>query len=182
MTLTASDDGVNASGDDGAILLSISGGTLRINASGDGLDSNGDIVMTGGEVYVSGPTGDGDGSLDYDGSCRIDGGLLFLAGSTGMLQNPGEDSAQNTIVVIYSEQQEAGTEASLRTADGTVIASFTPDKTYASIQVSAPELTDGTTVSLYSGEEKLGEITVNGSVTVVDETGAETNVRGMGGR
>ena len=69
-----------------------SGGILQINASGDGLDSNGDIVMTGGEVYVSGPTGDGNGSLDYSGECRIDGGLLFLAGSTGMLQNPGEDS------------------------------------------------------------------------------------------
>ena len=44
--------------------------------------------------------------------------------------------------------------------DGTVIASFTSAKAYASIQVSAPELADGTVVSLYSGEEKLGEITV----------------------
>ena len=181
VTLTASDDGINAAGDAGAVLVSVSGGILQINASGDGLDSNGDIVMTGGEVYVSGPTGDGNGSLDYSGECRIDGGLLFLAGSTGMLQNPGEDSGQNTITVVYSEQQEAGTEVSLRTADEAVIASFTPAKAYASIQVSAPELDDGTVVSLYSGEEKLGEITVSGSVTVADETGAETSVRTMGG-
>ena len=179
VTLTASDDGINAAGDAGAVLVSVGGGILHINASGDGLDSNGDIRMTGGEVYVSGPTGDGDGSLDYDGSCRIDGGRLFLAGSTGMLQNPSEDSSQNTITVVYSEQQEAGTEVSLRTADEAVIASFTPAKAYASIQVSAPELTDGTVVSLYRGEEKLGEITVNGSVTTVDETGAETNVGSM---
>ena len=182
VTLTASDDGINAAGDAGAVLVSVSGGILQINASGDGLDSNGDIVMTGGEVYVSGPTGDGNGSLDYSGECRIDGGLLFLAGSTGMLQNPGEDSGQNTITVVYSEQQEAGTEVSLRTADEAVIASFTPAKAYASIQVSAPELDDGTVVSLYSGEEKLGEITVSGSVTVADEIGAETSVRTMGGR
>ena len=181
VTLTASDDGINAAGDAGAVLVSVSGGILQINASGDGLDSNGDIVMTGGEVYVSGPTGDGNGSLDYSGECRIDGGLLFLAGSTGMLQNSGEDSGQNTITVIYSEQQEAGTEVSLRTADEAVIASFTPAKAYASIQVSAPELDDGTVVSLYSGEEKLGEITVSGSVTVADETGDETSVRTMGG-
>ena len=181
VTLTASDDGINAAGDAGAVLVSVSGGILQINASGDGLDSNGDIVMTGGEVYVSGPTGDGNGSLDYSGDCRIDGGLLFLAGSTGMLQNPGEDSGQNTITVIYSEQQEAGTEVSLRTADEAVIASFAPAKAYASIQVSAPELDDGTVVSLYRGEEKLGEITVNGSVTTVDETGTETSVRTMGG-
>lgn len=181
VTLTASDDGINAAGDAGAVLVSVSGGILQINASGDGLDSNGDIVMTGGEVYVSGPTGDGNGSLDYSGECRIDGGLLFLAGSTGMLQNPGEDSGQNTITVVYSEQQEAGTEVSLRTADEAVIASFTPAKAYASIQVSAPELDDGTVVSLYSGEEKLGEITVSGSVTVADETGAETSARTMGG-
>lgn len=179
VTLTASDDGINAAGDAGAVLVSVSGGILQINASGDGLDSNGDIVMIGGEVYVSGPTGDGNGSLDYSGDCRIDGGLLFLAGSTGMLQNPSEASGQNTITVIYSEQQEAGTEVSLRTADEAVIASFTPAKAYASIQISAPELADGTVVSLYSGEEKLGEITVSGSVTVANETGAETNVGSM---
>ncbi|MEI3175778.1 MAG: carbohydrate-binding domain-containing protein [Lachnospiraceae bacterium] len=179
VTLTASDDGINAAGDAGAVLVSVSGGILQINASGDGLDSNGDIVMTGGKIYVSGPTGDGNGSLDYSGECRIDGGLLFLAGSTGMIQNPGEDSGQNTITVVYSEQQEAGTEVSLRTDDEAVIASFTPAKAYASIQVSAPELDDGTVVSLYSGEEKLGEITASGSVTVADETGAETSVGSM---
>lgn len=185
MTLTASDDGINAAGDAGAVLVSVSGGILQINASGDGLDSNGDIVMTGGEVYVSGPTGDGNGSLDYSGECRIDGGLLFLAGSTGMLQNPGEDSGQNTITVVYSEQQEAGTEVSLRAADEAVIASFMPVKAYASFRYPRRSWLTEPWCPFTAEKEKLGEITVSGSVTVADETGDETSVAdngGMGGR
>lgn len=66
--ITASDDGVNAAGGrDGSSMekgkdpfvsmegayISISGGSLRINASGDGIDSNGDLMISGGETYLS---------------------------------------------------------------------------------------------------------------------------------
>ena len=43
------------SGADSGRYLEISGGTLVINAEGDGLDSNGSLIMTGGTVVVEGP-------------------------------------------------------------------------------------------------------------------------------
>lgn len=46
----------------------------KVNAQGDGLDSNGDLTISGGEVYVDGPTNGGNGALDYDGNGTITGG------------------------------------------------------------------------------------------------------------
>ena len=87
ISIAASDDGLNAvdsaSGTEAdgwgwgfggtgeaqeGVYILISGGKLTVNASGDGIDSNGDLTITGGEVYVSGPTSDGDGALDYAGT------------------------------------------------------------------------------------------------------------------
>ena len=42
-----------------------SGGHTEIDAEGDGIDANGILTVSGGETYVSGPTGDGNGALDY---------------------------------------------------------------------------------------------------------------------
>lgn len=44
--------------------LHINGGTIVMYAQGDGLDSNGIAVMTGGTAIVHGPTGNGNGAID----------------------------------------------------------------------------------------------------------------------
>ncbi len=54
--------------------LAINGGYIYVNASGDGLDSNGALIITGGTVLVSGPENRGNGSIDYDSSGTISGG------------------------------------------------------------------------------------------------------------
>ena len=52
--------------------IQISGGVLRVNASGDGIDSNGDLTVSGGKTYLSGPVNSGNGILDYNGSAGYD--------------------------------------------------------------------------------------------------------------
>ena len=69
--------------DDTATIL-ISGGTLTVSAGGDGLDSNGTLTVTGGTVYVEGPTDSGNGALDYGSSASISGGTVVAVGSVGM--------------------------------------------------------------------------------------------------
>ena len=48
------------------------------------MDSNGDLTISGGEVYVDGPTNGGNGALDYDGNGTITGGTVVMVGSNGM--------------------------------------------------------------------------------------------------
>ena len=83
--VAASDDGVNAANSDlgehsDKYAINIAGGDLYIDAGSDGLDSNNDIIMTGGKVEVYGADAMMDAAIDYDGTFTLSGGTLFGAG------------------------------------------------------------------------------------------------------
>lgn len=73
-------------------VLTINGGTIYVNAKGDGIDSNGNVVQTGGIVIVEGPSDNGNGALDYNGSYTMTGGTLLAIGSSGMAMAPSSSS------------------------------------------------------------------------------------------
>lgn len=79
-------------GNDAYIL--ITGGTININANGDGIDSNGYIGITGGSVYVLGPSDNGNGAMDYGICAAITGGEIVAVGGSGMAQGFGDESTQ----------------------------------------------------------------------------------------
>lgn len=161
ISVTASDDGLNAAGGvDGSgfggfgfgggdrfgttssdIYIRIAGGKLYVNASGDGIDSNGNLIVSGGEIYVDGPTGNDNGALDYDGTATITGGILVAVGSSGMAQNFGTASTQGSILLNFSTGSKSA--VTLTDADGNVLVSYTPSKTYNSVVISCPELVKG---------------------------------------
>lgn len=154
--------------------IKITGGELKVSASGDGIDSNGDFYMEGGNVIVEGPTDNGNGTLDYDGTGTISGGTFMGTGSFGMLQSFSSDSTQNVIVVYFADTKTAGTEWTLTSGDETVILSGNPDKEYSSLIISSPELKDGETYQLAAGEESM-EITVSGIIT---QSGTRSGMEG----
>ncbi|WHH57853.1 carbohydrate-binding domain-containing protein [Petroclostridium sp. X23] len=171
--VTASDDGINvAGGNDGSSLqgrhgqnnfsasgnykLNINGGYIVVDASGDGLDANGSIYMTDGTVIVNGPTTNGNGALDYDGTFEMSGGLLVAAGSAGMAQAPSDQSSQYSIIMNYSQTQPAGTVAHLEDSNGNTIVTFSPEKNYQSLVISSPELKKDMTYTLYTGGTSTG--------------------------
>ena len=133
------------------VYLRIAGGTLHVNASGDGLDSNGNLYITGGEVYVSGPTNDGNSAIDYDGNASITGGILVAAGSSGMAQNLGEDSTQG-VMMTGVDSGEAGSTITLEDSEGNELVSWQPDKVYTCVIISTPEMEKGGTYTLKTGD------------------------------
>lgn len=175
-TLIASDDGVNGGGgNDGSAVngrpgqnsfstsgeskVVISGGYLSIDASGDGLDSNGSIEMSGGTVVVSGPTTGGNGALDYDSTFTQTGGTLIAAGSAGMAQAPSETSAQYSILMSYSSVQAAGTLAVIQDGSGKTIAAVAPKKQYQTLVITTPDMKKDGTYTLYTGGAYSGTAT-----------------------
>ena len=78
----AGTDGSTASSE---VYVLISGGRLVVNAGGDGLDSNGNLYVKGGETYVSGPENNGNGALDYERSGEITGGFVESTYTVGNL-------------------------------------------------------------------------------------------------
>ena len=174
ITLKAKDDGINAASSKGSggfggrpgasgpagssNSLLITGGQLFIDAEGDGIDSNGTLTVTGGEIIVSGPVGNGDSALDYDMSGQITGGKVIALGSSGMAMNFGATSTQGSILV-NTQTMNAGTEVTLKDAKGNALLSFTATKPFSSVVVSCPELVKGGTYTLTIGDQTT-EITL----------------------
>ena len=216
--LVASDDGINAAGGNdistetgmagndkfsssGNGLINITGGYVYVDASGDGIDANGNIKMAGGTVLVNGPTNDGNGSLDYDKTFDISGGILVAAGSSGMAQMPSDSSSQK-ILNLNLTSQEANTVVNVKSSDGKNILTYAPSKNYSSVIVSTPDIKDNTkyTVSVgktakgeakdglysdgnYSGGTEVGSETTSNTITNITQEGASTNsMRGQGGQ
>lgn len=137
--------------EDQGASLTVNGGTVRVNADGDGLDSNGDISINGGTVTVHGPEGGGNGTLDYAVSCKITGGEFTGIGSIGMAQAPSGDSTQASIVLRTEETVEAGTSISLKDKDGNVLAETVTMKKAQWFALSSPELKEGETYIFCAG-------------------------------
>lgn len=192
VTLTASDDGINAAGGDNQGVgggfgpdsfsadsnakITVTGGEIHVNASGDGLDSNDDIEISGGTVYVYGPTNDGNGSLDYENNAVITGGTVIMAGSSGMAMNFGSESTQGSILASTGNAS-AGTAVKLTDSSGNVIAEFTPTVSFQTVVISTPDITSDGTYTLTVGDSTQ-EITMSGYIY---GSGMGGGFGGMGG-
>lgn len=174
LKLVSSDDGLNICGGDGSGnmgrpgmdsfgsssggTLKISGGTVWINADGDGLDANGSVEMNGGTVMIDGPTNSGNGALDYDNSFNISGGLLVAVGTSGMAQSPSTSSTQNTLTFVLDSYMSAGTLFHVENSSGKEIITYSPAKKYNWICISSPDIKTGESYTGYYGGSHSGTL------------------------
>jgi hypothetical protein len=150
----------------GSYYLYLNGGTIVVNAGGDGLDANGAIEMSGGLVVVNGPTEQMNGALDYDGTFNISGGTIIAVGSAGMAQAPSAGSTQSSVLLGVGNQA-AGTAIDIQNAAGESLVTFTPAKAYAAILFSSPDLAQGAEYTLYLGGSAYGSFTQSSVVTTL---------------
>ncbi len=173
ITLVSSDDGINAAGGNdnsgfrgfqsetssvSSGSISITGGTLKLVIEGDGIDSNGDITICGGEIYVNGPANGGNASLDYDSEAKITGGIFVAAGPSEMALNFSTSSTQGAMLATVSNQT-AGTAITLKDASVNTLISWEAESDFSSVLISLPELEEGSTYTLETGSSST-EITM----------------------
>ena len=162
-SIACRDDGLNASeiltGDAEPQVL-ISGGSLTVVNStasdADGIDSNGDILITGGDVRVSLPGAGTNNALDYDseggGACAVSGGRVIACGSANMAGSFGSGSTQCAIVYTFGAARPAGTAVSLEDAAGQTLLAWEVPCSFTYLTLSAPELQVGESYTLRLGE------------------------------
>lgn len=161
--LNASDDGFNASFGNGGenndnSMLTLAGGYVYVNATGgDGLDSNGNITMTGGTVLVHGPSQQPEVAIDYNGTFNMTGGFLIASGTnSNMAQGVSTSSSQYSLKITTNSTISSGTLIHIQDASGNDIATFKPLRNYASIIFSSSLLTKGSSYSVYTGGTSTG--------------------------
>ena len=142
-----------------------------MDSGGDGIDSNGTILISGGVTYVAGPTSNMDCAIDSDRGTVVNGGYLFAVGPLGMVETPSTNSSQYVISFARSQSIAAGTNLSLTDADGKTIFSFQTPKACQSVILSCPELALGSTYKIYGGDSSLCEFTIGGIITSVGSSG-----------
>ena len=144
--------GVDMDADSDAYIL-ITGGTININADGDGLDSNGCIGITGGSVCVLGPSDNGNGAMDYGICAAITGGEIIAVGGSGMAQGFGDESTQCSALVNFDEWVDAGETITLTDFDGKEVLSYKADKKFNSVVISTSDMQQGDTYTLTVGDQ-----------------------------
>ena len=195
------DDGLNANGgsdgfdfmrrDSGAQTQSsdtwihISGGSITVvnetARDADGIDSNGDIVISGGTIRVSLSSVGSNDAIDYGsesgGSCVITGGELVACGSSVMAEGFSNASTQCAALYNLGYSAEAGTTVTVKDASGSEILSYTVPCAFSSVSLSAPAFRLGETYTVIVGDREA-EITFD---SVAVNSGSTNGMGGFGG-
>lgn len=163
-SLVATDDGLNAAGGmDGSGeggrdqmkpgrpggmggnsngSVTISDGKLYVQASGDGIDANGYLQITGGYTVVCGPNSGDTATLDYDTSATITGGVFIGTGAAGMAQTFSSNT-QGVLAVNVGGGQSSGVKITVKDSKGNELVSYQPQLPFSVIIFSMPELVSG---------------------------------------
>jgi len=182
--ITASDDGINAAGgtdesaaggrfgndsfaSSGYYSIDITGGDVNLYTKGDGIDSNGDITISDGNILVIINSSADNDAIDCDGTFTAAGGNIIYGG-TGAGTSPQGGSTQSYLYT--SDGISAGSELNVQ-QNGSTLLSFTLEHDAQYLAVSTPEITNGEDYDLYNGSSLLTTLTAG--------TG---EMGGMGGR
>ena len=192
LSVVASDDGINAAGGNNSTStgirpgrnsfsssngsINISGGTIYIKMSGDGLDANGTLSIIGGSITVSGANSGDTAILDFDSTGAISGGTFIGTGASGMAQNFSSSSTQGAMLVKASGS--SGTVITLTDSSGNVILTHTADQSFSCVIISHASIVKGGTYTLTVGSSSTS-ITMSSIVYSAGSTGSSS---GMGGR
>ena len=136
----------------------LNGGTIVVDAIGDGIDSNGDVVMTGGTVVLSTATNGRDNAVDSNGTFEMLGGTLIGTNVDGRVSEGVEGtSTQGAIYLTTSSIYAAGTVIHFETTDGDGVLTFEASKEFSVVVFSSPDLVAGETYNVYLDGSTSGE-------------------------
>ena len=131
---------------DPSLQIILAGGTLTIDAEGDGIDSNGTVTISGGSLVVNGSVHDGNGPLDATGDITITGGTVWALGTSDMLQGFAQGSTQASITANIAGT--AGQTLIILDANGKEVARQTASKDFQAVIMSSADLVDGQTYTI----------------------------------
>ena len=136
----------------------IRGGDLYIDASGDGIDSNGNLTVSGGKVVIEGSGGRGDGAIDYNGTGLVTGGEVLALGGNDMIQSFSSESAQSHIVVTAKESIAVGAKITIKDEAGKVLYEHINKKAFSALVYSSKDLVKAKNYTVQIGDTILETI------------------------
>lgn len=154
INIVSGNDGINTN-EDNVSVTTINGGSVNIfvdgkTGEGDGIDSNGWLVINGGSVYAQACATSGDAGIDSDKGIHINGGTVF---ATGNMLDRIDESKQNFAVFNFETSQNPGT-YSLKNSSDTILFENEITNKFSYLIFSCAELSEGK-YTLWNGENQL---------------------------
>jgi trimeric autotransporter adhesin len=138
--------------------VNIKGGVVMayISGTGDCLDCNGNMTMSGGTVVLQGPASQPELALDYNGSFTVTGGLLIASGpNSGSMIEPTSSkyTSSNTYCMMCtaSSTVAAGTLFHVQDDSGTDLVTYKPTRAAYYLVFISSALKSSTKYSIYTG-------------------------------
>lgn len=155
ININSGNDGINTN-EDGVSVTTVNGGELHITITGetgegDGIDSNGWLVINGGTVIAEACSSSADAGIDSDMGIHINGGTVI---ATGHMLDRVEDGGQTYAVFNFAKKQSGNNTVTLKNISGDAIMELCPNNDYTVLVYSAPSLVEDT-YTLWSGETQL---------------------------
>ena len=144
INITSGNDGINTN-EDNVSVTTINGGTVNIlcdgsTGEGDGIDSNGWLVINGGTVVAQACATSGDAGIDSDKGIYINGGKVIASGN--MLDHiAGGD--QTYAVFGFADRQNGNSTYTLKNSNKKVICEYAPVNAHTYLIIADDELVPG---------------------------------------
>ena len=151
-------------------ILSINEGDIYINASGDGIDSNGWVYINGGNTIVDGPTNNGNGALDAGMGIIMNKGNLIAIGSSEMASSLNQTSSIFSLSIYLDETLPKDTSIEIEDQNYNTILSHTSAKSFSHIVAASNSFSLGNVYRLYLDDKLYTNITVSNIVTTIGDT------------
>lgn len=136
--------------------INISGGTVTVNANGDGIDSNGTATLSGGTLIVNGPFTGGNASLDTNGDLLLNGTTVAAGNSGDMFEAPSTNSTSGYVKISNVSNLSAGTTVQVADSSGNVVANYkATNSSTALILVSSSKITKGESYTVYTTTDSV---------------------------
>lgn len=131
--------------------INIAGGTITVNANGDGIDSNGTATLSGGTLVVNGPFTGGNTSLDTNGDLLLNGTTVVTGNSGDMFEAPASSSTSGYVKLTNLSNVSSGTTIQVADSSGKVVANYkVTNSNTALILVSSANITKGQSYTVYT--------------------------------
>lgn len=137
--------------------INITGGTVTVNANGDGIDSNGTATLSGGALIVNGPFTGGNASLDTNGDLLLNGATVTAGNSGDMFEAPSTNSTSGYVKISNVSNLSTGTTVQVADSSGNVVANYkVTNSSTALILVSSSKITKGQSYTVYTTTDSVG--------------------------
>ena len=136
--------------------INIAGGTVTVNANGDGIDSNGTATLSGGTLVVNGPFTNGNASLDTNGDLLLNGTTVTAGNSGDMFEAPASSSTSGYVKLTNLSNVSSGTTIQVADSSGKVVANYkVTNSNTALILVSNANITKGQSYTVYTTTDSV---------------------------